>query len=153
MDSEFDELQQKLQEMVIADAREVYSAKTIDHAMNPRNVGDIREADGYGSAVGICGDSMEIWLRVRSDTITDTRFWTDGCATTIASGSAITELAKGKTALEALRIAQEDVLAALDGLPADSEHCAALAANALHQAVQDYLTLKREPWRKPYREY
>ncbi len=153
MDSELDELQQRLQEMVIADAREVYSERTIDHAMNPRNVGVIQGADGYGSALGICGDSMEIWLRVRNDVVTDARFWTDGCATTIASGSAITELAKGKTALEALSIAQKDVLTALDGLPADSEHCATLAANALHQAIQEYLTLKREPWRKPYREY
>ena len=152
MDSELDELQQRLQEMIIADARKVYSDKVIDHAMNPRNVGEIRDADGYGSALGICGDSMEVWLRVRDDAIADARFWTDGCATTIASGSVITELVKGRTVVEALNLAAKDVLAALDGLPADSEHCANLAANALHQAIEDYLTRKREPWKKPYRQ-
>jgi len=153
MDSELDELQRRLQEMVTADARKVYSEKVLDHAMNPRNVGEIRDADGYGSALGICSDSMEIWLRVRDDVVTDARFWTDGCATTIASGSAITELVKGKTVVDALALTPKDVLAALDGLPADSEHCATLAANALHQAIQEYLALKNDPWRRPYRQY
>ena len=153
MDSELDELQQRLQEMVIADAKQVYSEKVIDHAMNPRNVGEIRDADGYGSALGICGDSMEIWLRVRDEVITDARFWTDGCATTIASGSAITELAKGKSVMDALGLTPKDVLAALDGLPADSEHCANLAGNAPHQSIRDYLALKNDPWRRPYRQY
>lgn len=129
-----------------------YTETAIDHARNPRNVGDIRDADGYGSALGICSDSLEIWLRVHNDVITDARFWTDGCATTIASGSAITELAKGKTLLGALRIAQKDVLWALDGLPADSEHCATLAANALHAAVRDYLACRTSPWRQDYRK-
>jgi nitrogen fixation NifU-like protein len=140
-----------LQEDVLDDVRQLYSEKVIDHAMNPRNVGEIPDADGYGSALGSCSDSMEIWLRVRGERIAQAQFWTDGCATTIASGSAVTELAKGKSIMEAQRISQQDVLSALDGLPEDHQHCAALAANAVKEAVKDYLASKREPWKKAYR--
>ena len=146
--SEFD----ALEEEIIAEARKVYSEKTIDHAMNPRNVGEMADADGYGTALGHCGDSMEIWLRVRNDKIVQSQFWTDGCASTIASGSAVTEIVKGQVIAVAQRITQEDVLNALEGLPEENEHCAMLAANAVKNAVKDYLALKREPWKKNYKK-
>ncbi|MFO8010092.1 MAG: iron-sulfur cluster assembly scaffold protein [Dehalococcoidia bacterium] len=151
MEKDIDQIQQELQEMVLEDIRKIYSEKTIDHAMNPRNVGEMPAADGYGGALGSCGDSMEIWLKVKDDVVRDARFWTDGCSSTIACGSVITEMAKGKPLAEAQRIGQQDVLKSLDGLPEENEHCAALAANAIKEAIKDYLKMKREPWKKAYR--
>ena len=147
-----DQLRDMLQEMVLADARGTYSETVIDHAMNPRNAGVMPDADGYGSAVGLCGDDMEIWLRVRNGNIAEARFWTNGCATTIASGSMVTEMVKGKSVAQAHKISQQDVLTALDGLPEESEHCAQLAANSLKEAIKDYLRLHRDPWKKAYRK-
>ena len=119
--------------------------------MNPRNVGNLQNADGFASITGPCGDTMEIWLKLREDQIQEATFWTDGCGTTIAAGSMTTELAKGKTAGDALKVTQQEVLDALGGLPEESEHCALLATNTLKEAVKDYLANKREPWKKPYR--
>lgn len=115
-----------------------YSPTVLDHAMNPRNVGRIDGDDGFGAFTGPCGDTMMISIKVLADAIADARFWTDGCGTSIASGSMVTELAKGKALDEAMRISQEDVLASLDGLPEGSEHCALLAATALQMAIDDY---------------
>lgn len=92
-----------------------YTRVVIDYAQNPRNVGSIQDADGFASVTGPCGDTMEIWLRVRNGAIQETSFWTDGCGTTIAAGSMVTELAKGKAIIEALRTTQQDVLNALGG--------------------------------------
>ena len=148
MSSEFDELQ----ELIIADARKIYSEMAIDHSMNPRNVGDMEDADGFAKVTGSCGDAMEIWLKVKNGTIAGATFMTDGCGTSIASGSMVTEMAKGRTILEAQRISQQDVLSALGGLPEESEHCALLAANTLKAAIRDYLAMKKEPWKRAYRK-
>jgi nitrogen fixation NifU-like protein len=147
--SEFDELQK----LVMADARKIYSDTVIDHAMNPRNLGDMPDADGFARVTGPCGDTMEIWLRVKNDNIYQTAFLTDGCGTSIASGSMITEMARGKGVNEAQKFTQRDVLDALGGLPEESEHCALLAANTLKAAIRDYMAMKREPWKKAYRNY
>ena len=149
MTSEFDELEKS----VIADMKETYSEKTIDHAMNPRSLGDMPDADGFGKVTGPCGDTMEIGLKVKGSVVTDINFLTDGCGTSIASGSMATELARGKSLPEVLRISQQDILKALDGLPEESAHCALLAANTLKAAVEDYVTLRKEPWRKAYRNH
>ena len=149
MSSEFDELQ----ELIIADARKVYSETAIDHSMNPRNVGDMEDADGFAKATGSCGDTMEIWLRVNNGAIAGATFMTDGCGTSIASGSMVTELAKGRTITEARGISQKDILNALGGLPEESEHCALLAANTLKAAIRDYLAMKKEPWKRAYRKH
>jgi nitrogen fixation NifU-like protein len=135
----------------MADMRSTYTDTAIDHAMNPKNVGSMANADGFAAVTGPCGDTMEIWLRVREGRITGATFWTDGCGTTIAAGSMITELAKEKTITEAMKITQHDVLDALGGLPEESMHCALLAANTLRAAVRDYRACKREPWKKTYR--
>ena len=147
MASEFD----KLEEQVMADMRRTYTETVIDHAMNPRNVGSMPNADGFGSVTGPCGDTMEIWLRMREDKVVNATFWTNGCGTSIAAGSMVTELARGKRATEAMKITQQDVLDALGGLPEESMHCALLAANTLGAAVRDYLATSKEPWKKAYR--
>lgn len=130
----------------------VYSATAVDHMRNPRNVGSINGADGQACITGPCGDTMEIWLRVADGVIERALFWTDGCGTSIAAGSMVTEMAKGKRPLDAYQITQQDVLNALGGLPDESVHCALLAANTLKQAVQDYLAYRHEPWRRAYRK-
>lgn len=141
----------ELQEQIIAEMRQVYTETVIDHAMNPRNVGSMAQADGFASITGPCGDTMEIWLRVKDNKVEDATFWTDGCGTTIACGSMVTEMVKGKTIAQALSLTQDEILTALGGLPEDSLHCALLAANTLREAIQDYIALQREPWRKAYR--
>ena len=138
------------EESLKAEMRKPYSETVIDHAMTPRNVGNMDAANGYASVTGPCSDTMEIWLKVRNDIVAEATFMTDGCGTTIAAGSMVTELAKGKSVSQALRISQEDVLSALDGLPEESKHCALLAANTLKAAVKDYLAFKNEPWKRVY---
>jgi len=96
---------------------------------------------------------MEIWLRVRNDSIVEASFMTDGCGTSIAAGSMVTELTKGKNATQALKVSQQDVLSALGGLPEESQHCALLAANTLKEAINDHLVLKNEPWKRAYKKY
>ena len=127
-----------------------YSKTVIDHATNPRNVGSISNPDGYASVTGSCGDTMQIWLRVVDGLVKEATFWTDGCGTTIAAGSMATEIAKGKSIVEALKVSQKDILDALGGLPEESAHCALLAANTLKAAANDYLVKKREPWKRIY---
>jgi nitrogen fixation NifU-like protein len=133
--------------------REVFSENVIEHSMHPRNIGELEDADGFARVIGPCGDTMQIWLKVKDGMISSVSFTTDGCGTSIASGSMITEMAKGKSVGEAQRISQQDVLDALDGLPEESQHCALLAANTLKQAVKDYFDIKNEPWKKTYRKY
>jgi len=141
----------KLEQSVMEDMRAVYSEKTIEHFLNPRNLGKIPAPDGFGRITGSCGDTMEIYLEVRDDRVINASFWTDGCGPSIASGSMVTELAKGKSVSEARKVTQQDVLDALGGLPEDSLHCALLAANTLKEAIRDYLAFKKEPWKKAYR--
>jgi len=147
--SEFD----KFEEDIIVDMRSTYTEIVIDHAMNPRNVGSVQEADGFASVTGPCGDTMEIWLRVKDGRIREATFWTDGCGTSIAAGSMVTELVKGKTVSAALRITRPEVLDALGGLPEESMHCALLAANTLKQAIRDYLDYRNEPWKRAYKRH
>lgn len=147
MRSELDQFE----EYIMDNMRKIYTETVIDHAMNPRNVGSIQDADGFARVTGPCGDTMEIWLRVKASKIQDATFWTDGCGTSIAAGSMVTELAKGKNIDRVQRTTQQDVLKALGGLPEESVHCALLAANTLKEAVRDYLTFQKEPWKRAYR--
>jgi nitrogen fixation NifU-like protein len=135
------------------DASQIYSETVIDHAIHPRNLGDMQDFDGFGRVTGSCGDTMEVRLKVRNNTINDITFITDGCGTSIASGSMMTELAKSRNISIALRICAQDVLEALGGLPEESQHCALLAANTLKAAIRDYIAMQREPWKKAYRKY
>ena len=142
-----------LQELVKAEMRKVYSETVVEHAVNPRNVGNLADADSFARLIGPCGDTMEMWLKLRNDIITGATFMTDGCGTTIVAGSMTTELAKGKSVSQALGISQLDILNALGGLPEESQHCALLAANTLKEAVKDYLALKRDLWKRAYKRY
>ena len=129
----------------------IYSDTVIDHARNPRNVGDDPYPDGYAIVTGPCGDTMGMWLRVKGNAIDRITFWTDGCGPSIACGSMATEMITGKSVAEALKITQDDIIERLEGLPEESRHCALLAANTVKEAVRDYISLKKEPWKKAYR--
>lgn len=134
-------------------AWEGYGKTLIDHAMHPRNVGSLPDADGYASYLGACGDNMQIWIKVRDGQVEHATFWTDGCGTTIACGSMVTELARGRSVGEAMAVRPETIVTELGGLPEESLHCAGLASTALKMALIDYINLEREPWRKPYRRF
>jgi nitrogen fixation NifU-like protein len=116
-----------------------YTEKVMDHFMHPRNVGAVADPDGVG-LVGnpVCGDLMEVSIKVEKDVITDVKFKTFGCGSAIATASMVTELAKGKTLDEAEKISRQDVADELDGLPPRKMHCSNLAADALHKAIEDY---------------
>jgi nitrogen fixation NifU-like protein len=117
----------------------MYSEKVKDHFMNPRNMGEMENADGIG-IVGnpVCGDVMKIFIRVEDGRITDIKFQTFGCAAAIATSSMITEMAKGKTVDEAMEISRDDVATELDGLPKVKMHCSNLASDGLRAAIMDY---------------
>jgi nitrogen fixation NifU-like protein len=117
----------------------MYSEKVMDHFRTPRNMGEIPDADGVGTVGNpVCGDMMNIYIKVKDDVITDVKFKTFGCGAAIATSSMITELAKGKTLDEALQITRQDVADNLDGLPPVKMHCSNLAADGLHEAIKDY---------------
>ena len=113
--------------------------------MNPRNVGEIPEADGIGTVGNpVCGDLMTVYIKVRDNKLEDVKFKTFGCGAAIATSSMTTELAKGKTVEEALRITRSDVADSLGGLPPVKMHCSNLAADGLHAAIKNYLGKKKE---------
>jgi nitrogen fixation NifU-like protein len=117
----------------------MYSEKVLDHFKNPRNVGEIEDADGVGTVGNpVCGDMMSIYIKVKDDRIDDVKFKTFGCGAAIATTSMTTELAKGKTLDEAMEITRQNVADELGGLPPVKMHCSNLAADALHEAVKDY---------------
>lgn len=144
---------QEYEDLIEAKMREVYSGEVVDHALHPRNLGDMKDADAFGRITGPCGDTMEIWLKVSGGVVIAASFATDGCVATISTGSMVTELIKGKTIGEVLSISQQDILGALDGLPEDNRHCALLAADTLKKAAKDYLAFQREPWKRAYRKH
>lgn len=118
----------------------MYSEKVMDHFSNPRNVGEIADADGVGEVGNpVCGDIMRIYIKVKDNVIEDIKFKTLGCGAAIATSSMVTEMAKGKTLEEALTMSNKQVAEALDGLPPQKMHCSNLAADALHAAISDYI--------------
>lgn len=125
----------------------LYSEKVMDHFRNPRNVGIIENADGIGEVGNArCGDIMKIYLKVDNDIITDIKFETFGCGSAIASSSMATELIKGKSVHEAMRLTNKAVVEALDGLPSHKVHCSVLAEEAIQAALKDYFTKKGLPF-------
>ena len=118
----------------------MYSEKVMEHFRNPHNMGEIPDADGVGTVGNpVCGDLMTIYIKVQNDKITDIKFKTFGCGAAIATSSMTTELAKGKTLEEAMKLNRKDVADSLDGLPPIKMHCSNLAADGLHAAIEDYL--------------
>ncbi len=118
----------------------MYSDTVIDHFQNPRNMGEMSDADAIGKVGNpTCGDLIWIYIKVKDDVIEDIRFKTFGCAAAIATSSMLTELAKGKTLKEAFKITRKDIAEALEGLPPIKMHCSNLAADGLHKAIEEYL--------------
>jgi nitrogen fixation NifU-like protein len=123
----------------------VYSDKVMDHFKNPRNVGEIKDADGVGTVGNpVCGDMMTMYIKVNGGKIADIKFKTYGCGAAIATSSMTTELALGKTIEEAEKITRQSVADALDGLPPVKMHCSNLASDALLEAIKDYKKKQEE---------
>ena len=123
----------------------MYSEKVLEHFRNPRNMGRIENADGIGKVGNpICGDVMYIYIKVEDDKIVDCKFETFGCAAAIATSSMVTEMVKGKTLEEALKITNKEVTEALDGLPPIKYHCSVLAEEGIKAAIEDYLRKKEK---------
>ena len=117
----------------------MYSEKVMEHFQNPRNVGEIENADGVGEIGNpVCGDIMKLYIKVNGNRITEAKFKTFGCGAAIATSSMVTELVKGKTLEEAEKISRDTVAEALGGLPPVKLHCSNLAADALQKAIEDY---------------
>jgi nitrogen fixation NifU-like protein len=117
----------------------MYSDLVMDHFRNPRNVGELADADGVGQVGNpVCGDVMKLMIKVKDERIEDVKFQTFGCGAAIATSSMVTEMVAGKTLKEALAISNKAVAEALGGLPATKMHCSNLAADALHKAIEDY---------------
>jgi len=117
----------------------IYTDRVMEHFRNPRNMGEIEDADGVGKVGNpVCGDVMTIYINVEDERLKDIKFKTFGCAAAIATSSMITELAKGMTLDEAMEVSNEDVADALEGLPQVKMHCSNLAAEGLHKAIEDY---------------
>ena len=117
----------------------IYTEKVMDHFQNPRNVGELKDANGIGEVGNAkCGDIMKIYLKVEDNIIKDVKFKTFGCGSAIASSSMATEMIKGKTLDEAWELSNKAVAEALDGLPPVKMHCSVLAEEAIHKAINDY---------------
>jgi nitrogen fixation NifU-like protein len=128
------------------DVWSLYSEKVMEHFRNPRNVGEIENPDGVGHVGNpVCGDIMELYIKVKDGIIVDTKFKTFGCGAAIATSSIVTEMVKGKRIEEALKISNRAVAEALDGLPPVKMHCSVLAEEALRSAIEDYLNNSPSP--------
>jgi len=128
----------------MSDTYTLYNPTVMDHFMNPRNMGDLKDADGVGEVgAAACGDIMKISLKIKDGKIADARFKTFGCGSAIASSSMATELIKGRTVEEAMNFSNQEVVDALGGLPPVKIHCSVLAEEALKAALEDFV--KRHP--------
>lgn len=117
----------------------MYTDKVMEHFKNPQNMGEITDADGVGTVGNpVCGDLMTIYIKVKDNRLADVKFKTFGCGAAIATSSMTTELVKGKTLEDAMKITRADVAGSLGGLPPVKMHCSNLAADALHEAIKDF---------------
>src|SRR4030043_1634709 len=127
----------------------MYSEKVMDHFMHPRNVGEIKDADGVGEEGNpVCGDMMTFHIKVKDNKLEDVKFKTFGCGAAIAVSSIVSEMAKGKTLEEAMKITPRSVADELEGLPKQKFHCSNLGAQALNKAIENYLSKKKEGGKK-----
>ncbi len=152
-EDDIEKFTREMQAQILEQARQVYSEAVITRWQNPQNFKKIEIPDGQATLRGSCGDTMEMALKVQQDKITDCGFQTDGCGTTFACGSVATELAQGKTVIQALaHVSADEILKVLGGLPEKDEHCAQLAAETMRRALADYIHQKKTPWKKQYRK-
>jgi len=143
MYNDFEKMANELQESIMEDAKKIYSEKVIERWLNPRNLGKVRNPDGFAEIKGPCGDTMRISFKVSDGRLSRIKFTTDGCASSIAAGSMATELAQGIKLEEAAEISQQMILEGLGGLPEESVHCALLASNTLKEPIRNYSESKR----------
>lgn len=149
---ELERFTRALQEQIMEQIRKRYSETVINHWQNPRNFRKMDKPDGYAQVKGSCGDTMEMFIRMKDNKISECTFQTDGCGTTIVCGSMVTKLAHDKTYIQALGLVSADeILKKLGGLPESDIHCAQLAAETLRRALADILYHKRSSWKKHYR--
>jgi nitrogen fixation NifU-like protein len=134
-DSAFERMVKEIQRQIIEDEQATYSQKVIEEYYNPKNLGRMSAPDAVGIVHGWCGDTMEIYLRMNGSQVEEAMFMTDGCGPTVACGSKLTAMVRGMSLDEARQVEQADLVAALDGLPDESLHCAELAVNTLREAI------------------
>ena len=139
MNDEFDAFMQELQQHILDQTRRDYGEKVFERWQNPLYMGAMRDADGHGNVKGVCGDTMEIFLKFDNNHVLSASFHTDGCGATVVCGSYAAEMAFGKTPDDLFEITGETILTELGGLPKDHQHCAFLAAASVHAAVDNYL--------------
>ncbi len=152
-DKNLDEFSRKLQEQILDQYRKYYTDKVIELWKNPKHMGPLPHPDGYAEVKGNCGDTIEIFIKVKNDIIKEAAFTTDGCGATIACGSAACEIAKGKPFTKVLGLINADqIIKYLGGLPKEHLHCADLASESIRRALADYLYHKSSPWKKHYRK-
>lgn len=142
-DDDFLKLLEELQRKIEYDEEQTYSEVVIREYRNPSNFGVLDDPDAFGEIKGPCGDTMKMSLKIKDLKITDACFWTDGCGATIACGSMLTKIIKGKTLQEAKKFSGSQLLIALDELPVEHQHCPILAINTLHSTIMDYYTNKK----------
>lgn len=145
-----DDIADKLQKEILNGIKKRYSAVFIEHWQNPRNWGIMDGADGYGKITGPCGDTIEIALMVRDGVVDKCTFDSDGCGTTVACASIVTDMVTGRTIIGARRVTESAIVDHCGGLPDEDLHCALLAAKTLHKALDDYEEKKKEVWKKYY---
>lgn len=139
-ENDFEKMIEEIQSKIDLDEETIFSKKVINEYRNPSNFGVIEKADAMGKVKGSCGDTMKITLKVENDRVVDVCFWTDGCGTSIACGSMLTKMIKGKTTDEASAVTSEELKNALVGLPDSYVHCAVLAVDTLHKTIENYLS-------------
>jgi nitrogen fixation NifU-like protein len=135
--TDFERWVELLQAEILKREQEMFSAKVLAEARDPKNLGAILDADGHALVIGPCGDTMQIFLRVNGARIEKAAFMTDGCGPTVACGNMLTQMVQGKSLAEATAIEAAELITALDGLPPEHIHCATLAVNTLQQAIAD----------------
>ena len=137
--TEMDDFVQDLQQQIFDETKEAYGEKAFQRWLEPVYLGTMEDPDGHASLTGICGDTMEIFLKFEDDRVTKASFQTDGCGSSLVSGSFAAEMSIGKTPDGLLEITGEAILETSGGLPKEDEHCAFLAAETLHEALNDYM--------------
>lgn len=136
--TDLDRFIDEVQKEIMEEEREIYSEKVIEEANNPKNVGRLADCSAVGILKGSCGDTIEVYMMIKNGNITDISFMTDGCGATIACGSMLTTMVKGKGIDDVMDITKDDLINALDGLPEENLHCAALAIGSLRKAIMNY---------------
>jgi nitrogen fixation NifU-like protein len=139
MKNPLDDFVDKLQEQILEESREIYGEEVLSRWQKPKFIGKMTDPSCVARLTGTCGDSMEIYLRIRNDHIEEVNFFTNGCGSSVACGSMAAELASGKSLDEAARIGGDTILDALGGLPEEETHCAYLAAETLQVAVHEWM--------------